>query len=129
MFDTKLLIGFSNSLVIDPRLLRLCADLVQYTLKVDGLGTLDRQTQCPVPDQLCERAQTTADTEGRSVVESLLEAVVVEEDAGGRVDVREGVLSLDGSQLLISLENFVVLTLPCSLSTLGAISEFALTSW
>jgi hypothetical protein len=34
----------------------LCADLVQYTLQVDGLGTLDGQTQCPIPDELCERA-------------------------------------------------------------------------
>lgn len=59
----------------------LCADLVQDTLEVDRLGALNGQTQCPVPDELCKWAKTTADTEGGSVVERLLEAVVVEEHA------------------------------------------------
>lgn len=69
-----------NFPVVYLRHLHLRANLVQYTLKIDGLWTLDRQTQRPVPDQLCKRAQTTADTECRSVVKGLLEAVVVEED-------------------------------------------------
>lgn len=58
-------------------------DLVQNTLEVDGLRTLNRQTQCPVPDKLCKRTKTTADTESGGVVEGLLEAVVVEEDTRG----------------------------------------------
>ena len=80
---------------------RLCADLVQYALQVDRLGPLDGKTQCPVPNQLCERAQTTADTEGRCVVERLLEAEVVEENTGRRVDVREGVLGLQNKSAMI----------------------------
>ena len=60
----------------------LSSDLVEDTLKVDGLGTLNRQTQCPVPDELCERSKTTANTESGSVVKSLLETVMVEEDTG-----------------------------------------------
>ncbi len=72
----------------------LGADLVQDTLEVDALGALDGQTQRSVPDELCERPKTTADTECGGVVECLLEAVVVEENAGGGVDIGEGVLRL-----------------------------------
>jgi hypothetical protein len=63
--------------------MHLCANLVKNALKVDGLGTLNGQTQCPVPDELCERAKTTADTKGSCVVECLCEAIVVEEDTRG----------------------------------------------
>lgn len=59
---------------------RLGADLVQDALEVDALGALNRQTQGPVPDELCKRSETTADTEGRRVVEGLVEAIVVEEN-------------------------------------------------
>lgn len=71
-----------------------CPNLVQDALKVNALRALDGQTQCAIPDELCERSETTADTEGSSVVERLLEAVVVEEDTRGGVYVRVGVLSL-----------------------------------
>ena len=58
----------------------LGANLVQYALEVNALRALDRQTQCSVPDKLCEWSKTTADTESGSVVECLLEAIVVEKD-------------------------------------------------
>jgi hypothetical protein len=57
--------------------------LVEDALKVDGLGSLDGKTQSPVPDELCKRAEAAADTKGGSVVERLLEAVVVEQDTRG----------------------------------------------
>jgi hypothetical protein len=72
----------------------LLADLVQDTLQVDRLGPLNGQAQCPVPDKLCEWAKAATDTERRGVVESFREAEVMEEDAGGRVDIGVGVLSL-----------------------------------
>jgi hypothetical protein len=72
------------------------ADLVKNTLEVNRLGALNRQTQRPVPDQLCKRAETTADTKGSRVVECLREAVVMEEDTRRRVDVGVGVLGLYG---------------------------------
>lgn len=81
----------------------LRADLLQDTLKIDALGTFDRQTQCPIPDELCEGSETTADTEGGRIVERLLEAEVVEEDTGRRVDVRERVLGLLGGSAAASM--------------------------
>jgi hypothetical protein len=74
----------------------LAADLVQDALEVDALGALDGQAQCAVPDELCEGTEAAGDAEGRRVVERLFEAVVVEQDAGGGVDVGEGVLGLVG---------------------------------
>lgn len=64
------------------------------TQEVDGLGTLNGQTQSSAPDELGQRTQCTAHTECDSVVEGLLEAVVVEKDTRGCVDIRMGVLSL-----------------------------------
>jgi hypothetical protein len=72
----------------------LRADLLKDTLEVDALGALDGQTQCPVPDELCEGAEATADTESRSVIQRLVEAVVVEQHTRRRIDVRERVLGL-----------------------------------
>lgn len=68
--------------------------LSKKTQKVDGLGTLDRQSQSTAPDKLSQRTQSTAHTERYGVVQGLLEAVVVEEDTGGGIDVGVGVLSL-----------------------------------
>ena len=59
----------------------LCAHLVQDALKVDALGSLNRQSQRPVPDELRKRPKSTADTERRRVVERLLESVMVEENS------------------------------------------------
>lgn len=64
------------------------------TQKVDGLGTLNGQSQCSAPDELSQRAQCAAHTKCHSVVEGLLEAIVVEQDTRGGVDVRMGVLGL-----------------------------------
>ena len=68
--------------------------LGQQTLQVDGLGALDWQTESAIPDELCEWTETTGHTEGGGVVEGLLEAIVVEEDTGARVDVGDWVLGL-----------------------------------
>jgi hypothetical protein len=56
----------------------LCADLIQDSLQVDALRSLDWQAKGTVPDELGEWAETTADTECGGVVKSLFEAVVVE---------------------------------------------------
>lgn len=72
----------------------LCADLVQNALQVDALWPLDGQAQCPIPNELCEGPEATADTEGCCVIERLFEAIMVEEDARGRVDVGVRVFSL-----------------------------------
>lgn len=64
------------------------------TQEVDGLGTLNGQAQSSAPDELGQRTQCTAHAESDCVVERLLEAVVVEEDTRGSVDIRMGVLGL-----------------------------------
>lgn len=61
---------------------RSCASLVKYPLEVDALRSLNRQTERPVPDQLSQWTQTARHAEGSRVIECLLEAVVVEQDAG-----------------------------------------------
>ena len=69
------------------------------------------------PDELGEGAQAARDTKGGGVVERLVEAVVVEEDAGAAVDVGVGVLGLavllehlgrDAAVLLDELEDGVL---------------------
>ena len=67
---------------------------LQQAQEVDALGALDGHAQSTVPDELDQRSQCTADTECDGVVEGLLEAVVVEEDNGGGIDVGVGVLGL-----------------------------------
>jgi hypothetical protein len=69
-------------------------NLLEDTLEVDALRSLDRQTQSSVPNQLGERAKTTRHTECGSVVQSLVEAVVVEQDSGAAIDVGVRVLGL-----------------------------------
>lgn len=64
------------------------------TQEVDGLGALNGQSQCSAPDELGQRTQGTAHAECDSVVEGLLEAVMVEQDTRGGVDVRMRVLGL-----------------------------------
>lgn len=113
----------------EPKLNLLSADLVQDTLEVDALGSLDGQTQCSVPDELCKWPKTTADAESGSVVECLLEAVVVEENARGRVDIGEWVLGLMRALVSVPNSDILSLTFPCSVSTPGATSEFFFTSW
>lgn len=68
------------SLTHSSSYIQLCANLVQDALEVDRLWSLNRQAQRPIPDQLCQWAQPTADTEGSGVVQRFLETVVVEED-------------------------------------------------
>lgn len=63
------------------------ADLTQDSLQVDALWPLNRQAQSTVPNQLGKRAKATADAKGRSVVQSLGEAVMVEEDPRARVNI------------------------------------------
>lgn len=75
---------------------------LQQTEQVDALRTLDGHAQGAVPDQLDQGTESTADTEGDGVVEGLLETVVVEEDAGGGVDVGVGVLGLEAVSVLRS---------------------------
>ena len=72
----------------------LCAHLVQDALQVDRLGSLNGQAQRSVPDELRQRTQPATYAKRCRVVKRLLEAVVVEEHARGRVDVGEGVLGL-----------------------------------
>lgn len=72
------------------------ARLLLQSQEVDALGALNRQAESPVPDELHQRAEGAADTEGNGVVQRLLEAIVVEEDTGGGVDVGVGVLGLRG---------------------------------
>jgi hypothetical protein len=62
--------------------------------EVDALGALNGQAQSAIPDQLGKGTKGTADTEGDSVVERLLEAEVVEEDTTGGINVGVGVLGL-----------------------------------
>ena len=67
---------------------------LQQALQIDTLRPLNRQPQRPIPDQLSQRAQPPRDAKRSGVVEGLVEAVVVEEDAGATVDVGVGVLRL-----------------------------------
>lgn len=73
---------------------RLSTDFVQDSLEVDALGALNRQAKGTIPDQLSKRTKATADTKGCGVVKCLLEAVVVEEDTGAGVNIREWILGL-----------------------------------
>lgn len=54
----------------------------QQTLKIDTLRSFDRQTQSSVPDQLSQRSQSPTHTECCSIVQCLMEAIVVEENTG-----------------------------------------------
>lgn len=76
---------------------------LQQALEVDALGALDGHAQGTVPDELDEGSEGTADTEGDGVVQGLLEAVVVEEDTRGGVDVGVGVLGLRDCQSFLIL--------------------------
>ena len=76
-----------------PDLLRLFG-LSEETLEIHALRPLNWQTERTIPDQLRKRSETSTHAESGGVVKRLLEAVVVEEDARGGVDVGEGVLGL-----------------------------------
>jgi hypothetical protein len=54
---------------------------LQKTQQVDALGALDGHAQGAVPDELDQWSESAAHTECDGVVQRLLEAVVVEEDA------------------------------------------------
>lgn len=91
--------------------------LLQKTLEVDALGALNGQTQGAVPDELGKGTQATRNTKGGGVVQRLVEAIVVEENAGAAVDVGVGVLGLavllehlgsDAAVLLNQLEDGVL---------------------
>jgi hypothetical protein len=88
---------------ISPFAQPLFADLVKNALEVNRLGALNRQTQRPVPDELCKWSKTTADTKGGRVVKCLGEAVVVEKNARRGVDVGVGVLGLHLMSVKIDL--------------------------
>lgn len=66
----------------------------EQTEEVDGLGSLNGQSESSAPDKLSQRTKGAADTKGDGVVERLLEAVVVEENTRGSVDVGVRVLGL-----------------------------------
>ena len=60
-----------------------------------SLGSLlNAKAKCAIPDQLCQWAKTSANTEGGSVVQRVVETVVVEQNTRAAVDVGEGVLGL-----------------------------------
>lgn len=80
--------GFSDSAARSTR------SFLQETQEVNALGTLDGHAQGTVPDELDQGSESAADTKGDGVVQGLLEAVVVEEDTRGGVDVGVGVLGL-----------------------------------
>jgi hypothetical protein len=79
----------------------LTLNLLENALEVDALGSLNRKTKSTVPNQLGKRTETTRHTECGSVVKSLVEAVVVEQNSRAAVDVGVGVLGL-----AVLLENF-----------------------
>lgn len=97
--------------------------------EVNALRTLDGQAEGTVPDELDERAQSTADTEGDGVVEGLLESVVVEENTRRGVNIGVGVLGLVSLAQVAWKRPRQLFTFPCSVRTPGAISEFFLTNW
>lgn len=68
---------------------------LEQALEVNALGALNGGTEGAVPHKLGKGSQGTADTESDGVVQGLLEAVVVEEDTGGGVNVGVGVLGLE----------------------------------
>jgi hypothetical protein len=67
---------------------------LEQAQEVNALGALNGHAQGTIPDQLGKGTKGTADTEGNSVVKRLLEAVVVEQDTTGSIDIGVGVLSL-----------------------------------
>ena len=70
---------------------------LQEAFQVDALRSLDRETQCSVPNQLCQRTQASADTESSSIVQRLVESKVVEEHSRARIDIWMRVLYKVGS--------------------------------
>ena len=100
--------------------------MLQETLEIDALWPLNRQSQSSIPDQLRQGAQATGDAKRGSIVERLVEAVVVKEHARRRIDVGVGVLGLavllehfrsDAAVLLDELEDGVF----CNLRTGGGV--------
>lgn len=96
-------------------LVALC--LLEETSQVDALGALNGEAESTVPDELGQGTQTARDTKGGSVVQGLVEAVVVEQDTRAAVNVRVRVLGLavllehlggDAAVLLDQLENGVL---------------------
>lgn len=67
---------------------------LQQPLQIDTLRPFNRQSKGSIPDQLRQGAETARDAEGGGVVERVVEAVVVEEHAGGGIDVWVGVFGL-----------------------------------
>ena len=84
-------------------LVALTPDLLQDTSKIDAFRSLDWQTQRPIPNKLCQRTKTTANTECRSVVECLPETVVVEEHTGRTVYIGKRVLGLKEKGLALGV--------------------------
>lgn len=74
---------------------------LEQTQEVDALGALNGHAQSTIPDQLGKGTESTADTEGDSVVEGLLEAIVVEENTTSSIHVGVRVLSLQESRLVL----------------------------
>jgi len=72
----------------------LSTDKLGPGLGGEGLGALDGGTDGAVDDELRKHTKGTGDTEEDGVEVLLLEAVVLEEDTGVGIDVREGVLGL-----------------------------------
>ena len=74
--------------------LQLSTNQLGVGLRAETLGALNGRTESTVNDQLGQDTQSTGDTEENGVVVGLGQTVVLEEDTGVGVDVREGVLGL-----------------------------------
>lgn len=75
--------------------LELGTDQLSKLLGREGLGSLNGHAVGTVDDELGKDTESAGNTEEDSVVSGLSESVVLEEDTGVGVDVREGVLGLE----------------------------------
>lgn len=89
---------------------------LEQSFEINRLWSLDWQSESSVPDELCQWTETSADTESGSVVERVVETVVVEEHTRTAVNIGERILGFavlsedawsDLTVLLHQLEDWV----------------------
>lgn len=74
--------------------LQVSSDELSVLLSAERLGALDGSTESAVNDQLRQNTESAGDTEEDGVVAGFGQAVVLQENAAVRVNVREGVFRL-----------------------------------
>ena len=79
-----------SSLTFPLRLL----SLLQQTFQIDTLWSLNWKTKRSVPDQLGKWSQSSANTKSSSVVQCLVETIVMEKNTRAGVHIRVWVLGL-----------------------------------